>query len=405
MMDAAAIRREAQGQASTMVHRLGVLVGTESPPGAPGQLAACADLLDEWGSAALGRPARRVVVDGVVHLLWPARDQRVLLIGHYDTVWPAGTIDDWPFRVAGPIATGPGVCDMKSGIVQMITALALLPDTSRVGLLLTGDEESGSPTSRALIEQQAGRSRAVLVGEPATEDGALKIARKGGSVYRIAVHGRAAHAGVEPHRGVNAAVELAHQVLAVRALAADGTSVTPTMLSGGRMTNQVPESAEFSVDVRAWTRDELHRVDRMIRAATPHLAGATVTVDGGVNRYPLPEQVALPLLEIARTVGRRMGLAPLDGAHAPGASDANFTGSLGVATLDGLGGVGGGAHARNEWVDVSQMPDRTALLAAMIADITGTTAIAATAGTTGTTDGHRTSTRTTTLRSTAIGDR
>ncbi|WP_199757728.1 M20/M25/M40 family metallo-hydrolase [Micromonospora sp. Llam0] len=369
MADLDKLRRAAGDQATEMVRRLGTLVAAESPPGAVRLLHDCADLLDTWGSEVLGRPARRIVRDGLPHLLWPAVDQQVLLLGHYDTVWPAGTVTDWPFTVSGPIATGPGVCDMKGGIVQLLGALALLPDPSRVGLLLTCDEESGSPTSRPLIEQQAGRSGVVLVGEPSSEDGGLKVARKGGSVYRITVQGRAAHAGVEPHRGVNAAVELAHQVLAVRSLAADGTTVTPTVLHGGVMTNQVPESAEFSVDVRAWTRDELHRVDRMIRALPARLADATLDVDGGVNRYPLPESVSVPLLEVAQRVGRRMGLPPLVGVRAPGASDANFTGSMGIPTLDGLGVVGGGSHARSEWADLSQMSDRTALLAAMIIDI------------------------------------
>ena len=280
--------------------------------------------------------------DGLPHLLWPADDQRVLLLGHYDTVWPEGTVRDWPFALTDGIATGPGVCDMKAGIVQMVTALSLLPDTSRVGVLLTCDEESGSPTSRPLIEQQARRSRAVLVGEPSTETGAVKVARKGGSMYEITIRGRAAHAGVEPHRGVNAAVELAHQVLAVRAFAAEGTSVTPTVLSAGSISNQVPESATFCVDVRAWTREELDRVDRLIHAMTPRLTDAALVVGGGINRYPLQEAVATPLLEIARRAGRELGLPPLEAAHAAGASDANFTGSLGVATLDGLGGVGGG---------------------------------------------------------------
>ncbi|MFV2018968.1 M20/M25/M40 family metallo-hydrolase [Micromonospora sp. LOL_023] len=369
MVDFSMIRRDAHAQASTMVRRLGELVTTESPPGVIANLRTCADLLDSWGSRVLSRPARRIIHDGLPHLLWPAADQQVLLIGHYDTVWPAGTVTDWPFVVEDAIATGPGVCDMKSGIVQLFTALSLLPDTSTVGLLLTCDEESGSPTSRPLIEHQARRSHAVLVAEPSTEHGALKVARKGGSVYQISVRGRAAHAGVEPHRGVNAAIELAHQLLAVREFAAAGTSVTPTTLRGGSMTNQVPESAEFFVDVRAWTSEELHRVDRMIRAITPRLPDAELVVSGGINRHPLPESAALPLLAIAARVGRELGLPAVTSVHAPGASDANFTGSLGVPTLDGLGGVGGGAHARTEWVDVSQMPDRAALLAGLIASI------------------------------------
>ncbi|GIG56627.1 glutamate carboxypeptidase [Longispora fulva] len=338
----------------------------ESPPEDPGRLTACADVLDRWGTAVLGRPAQRVMLDGLPHLLWPAADQRVLLLGHYDTVWPAGTHDGWPFALAGDRATGPGVADMKAGIVQMLTALELVGDTSRVGLLLTCDEETGSPASRPLIEEQAARSGAVLVGEPSTESGELKVARKGGSVYRITVHGRAAHAGVEPHRGINASVEAAFHVLAVREFAAEGTTVTPTMVTAGTMTNVVPEKAEFCVDVRAWTSAELDRVDGLIRGLSPRLPGARLTFEGGVNRYPLQHSVSGQLFELAQLAGKEMGLAPVDGVSAPGASDANFTGSLGVPTLCGLGGVGGGSHARDEWVDVSQMPDRAALLAGLV---------------------------------------
>ena len=351
-----------------MLDRLGELVSCESPLGSVPQLTACADLVAGWGRDVLGRPARRIVRDGIPHLLWSAPDQRVLLLGHFDTVWPLGTIRDWPFEVSGSTATGPGVCDMKAGIVQMFAALGLVADTARVGVLLTGDEESGSITSRALIERQARRSGTVLVCEASTPEGALKVARKGGSLYRLTVHGRAAHAGVEPHKGVNATIEVAQQILAVRALAStvDGTSVTPTVLSGGTTTNTVPETASLCVDVRAWSRDELDRVDRAIRSLTPVVDGATLTVDGGVNRYPLTPEVALPLLDLAQLVAKELGQTPPDGVHAPGASDGNFTGALGVPTLDGLGAVGGNAHARGEYVDVSMMSERTALLAGLV---------------------------------------
>lgn len=251
--------------AATLMDRLAELVTLESPPGGLGSLGRCADLLAGWGSAVLGRPPLRVVRDGLPHLLWPAEDQRVLLLGHFDTVWPQGTIRDWPFEVADGRATGPGVLDMKAGIVQMFAALAALPDTatSRAGVLLTCDEESGSVTSRALIDQEAVRSGAVLVCEAGAPDGRLKIARKGGSVYRLTARGRAAHAGVEPHLGINATVELAHHVLAVRSLAdpARGTSVTPTVVSGGTTSNTVPEYATLTIDIRSWTRSELERVD------------------------------------------------------------------------------------------------------------------------------------------------
>ncbi|MCG5449760.1 M20/M25/M40 family metallo-hydrolase [Micromonospora hortensis] len=352
-----------------MVDRLGTLVASESAPGSLPHLESCADLLTRWGEEALGRPARRVVIDGLPHLLWPAASQRVLLLGHFDTVFPVGTIRSRPFTVRNDVATGPGVCDMKGGIVQMFTALRLVADTSTVGVLLTCDEESGSVTSRPLIEREARRSGAVLVCEAATPDGHVKVARKGGSVYRLTVRGRAAHAGVEPRRGVNATVEVAHQVLTLGALgAADsgGTSVTPTLLSAGTTTNTVPERASLAVDVRAWTRDELERVDHAIRGLVPFLPEATLAVQGGINRYPMSPELARPLLELAQSTARQLGIPDLVGAHAAGASDGNFTAALGVPTLDGLGAVGGGAHAADEYVCVDRMPERTALLAGLV---------------------------------------
>ena len=354
--------------ADAVVDRLAELVALESPPGALGPLVRCADLLAEWGTAVLGRPPRRVLRDGLPHLLWPAEDQRVLLLGHFDTVWPEGTIRDWPFEVADGRATGPGVLDMKAGIVQMIAAIAALPDPSRIGVLLTCDEESGSITSRTLIEQEAVRSGAVLVCEAGTPDGRLKIARKGGSVYRLTARGRAAHAGVEPHLGINATVELAHHVLAVRSLAdpARGTSVTPTVVSGGTTSNTVPEHATLTIDIRSWTRSELERVDDALRAMIPRLDGAVLELSGGVNRYPLDPEVALPLLELAQSAAKELGLEPPTGAYAPGASDGNFTAGLGVPTLDGLGAVGAGAHARGEYVELAAIPERIRLLSGLV---------------------------------------
>jgi glutamate carboxypeptidase len=365
------LQRAADG-ATEMVDRLSELVSLESPPGSLPHLNTCADLLAEWGEAVLGRPARRVLRDGLPHLLWAAPDQRVLLLGHFDTVWSAGTLKQWPFTITGRSATGPGVCDMKAGIVQMFAALGMLEDTSRVGVLLTCDEETGSVTSRSLIEDEARRSGAVLVCEPSTPDGSLKIARKGGSVYKLTVRGRAAHAGVEPHRGINATIEVAHQILALGALAAptDGTSVTPTLLAAGTTTNTVPETATLSVDVRAWTGEELERVDAMLHKLSPQLAGAGLVLDGGINRYPLTATVSSPLLEIARSAAADLGLPLPEGAHAAGASDGNFTGALGVPTLDGLGAVGGGSHARSEYIDVSMMPERAALLSALVGRLT-----------------------------------
>ncbi len=346
--------------------RLKELVECESPSSEVALLDTCADLLTAWGDAILGRKARRIVHNGQPHLLWPARDQRILLLGHFDTVWPAGTLAGWPFTVTGGIATGPGVCDMKGGIVQMFEALSRLADPERVGVLLTSDEETGSTTSRALIEREALRSGAVLVLEPSTPAGELKVARRGGALFRLTANGRAAHAGVEPEKGVNATIELAHQVLALQGLSSVATSVTPTVIAGGTGNNVVPESATVNVDVRAWTRAELDRIDRTIRALRPHLAGATLTIGGGVNRYPMEEKTGRGLLETAREVAKELGLPPPEGVHAPGASDGNFTGALGVPTLDGLGSVGGHAHARGEYIEIGPMAERVALLAGLI---------------------------------------
>ncbi|GAA0363794.1 M20 family metallopeptidase [Micromonospora gifhornensis] len=363
------LRHAADRLQADMVDQLGTLVAYESAPGSLPHLESCADLLARWGTEVLGRPAQRVVLDGLPHLLWPAVDQRVLLLGHFDTVFPIGTTETRPFTVRGNVATGPGVCDMKAGIVQMFAALRLVEDTSTVGVLLTCDEESGSVTSRPLIEREARRSGAVLVCEAATPEGHVKVARKGGSVYHLTILGRAAHAGVEPQRGINATVEVAHQVLALGALGtADsaGTSVTPTLLSAGTTTNTVPESASLAVDVRAWSKAELERVDHAIRRLQPHLSEATLTVCGGINRYPMPAELAQPLLEMARSTALALGIPELVGAYAAGASDGNFTAALGVPTLDGLGAVGGGAHSADEYVCLDRMPERTALLAGLV---------------------------------------
>ncbi|GAA2050191.1 M20 family metallopeptidase [Catenulispora yoronensis] len=356
-----------------LVARLRELVELETPVGSAAHLVVGAEVLAEWGAGVLGRVPEWVVVDGLPHLVWPAVEQRVLLLGHFDTVWPAGTLGEWPFEVAGAVATGPGVVDMKSGIVVMMAAMALVADTSRVGLLLTCDEESGSVGSRALIEREARRSGAVLVGEPANPDGALKVARKGGSAYRLTVHGRAAHAGVEPHLGVNASVEAAHQVLAVKAFADEGaqTTVTPTALTSGTTSNTVPETATLAIDVRAWSTAELARVDGLIRALSARVEGASLSLDGGFSRHPLSVESSRGLFEVARGAAAELGMVLPAGAWAPGASDANFAAAVGAPTLDGLGGVGGGSHSRGEYVDVGQLAPRARLVARMVERLTG----------------------------------
>ena len=362
------LRETARRRADVMVDRLAKLVSCESPSGALHALERCADLLTAWGDDALGRPVERIECDGMPHLRWRAPDPTVLVLGHFDTVWPLGTVTDWPMTVRDGVASGPGVFDMKAGIVQALTAMELAADRSKISLVLTCDEETGSVTSRSLIEDEARRVKAVLVCEPSADGGAVKVARKGVAGYRVVVKGRAAHSGLEPELGVNAGIELAHQVLALEALSApaDGTTVTPTLLTAGITTNMVPEVASVYVDVRAWTRSELDRVDAGIRLLAPRLPGATLAVDGHVNRYPLESAVAFPLLDVAQAAARDIGLPPPDGVRSGGGSDGNLTAAIGVPTLDGLGAVGAHPHARGEWVDVTAMPDRAAFLAALI---------------------------------------
>ncbi len=351
---------------------LAELVSCESPSAETTALSRCAALLDDMGTEAFGRPAERLTAGGRPHLLWPAAAPRpALILGHFDTVWPLGTLGDWPFTVTDGIASGPGVFDMKAGIVQALAAIMLLDHKDSVSLLLTSDEEVGSPSSRTLIEDQARGAAAVLVCEPSADGGAVKIARKGVGGYQVSVGGRAAHAGLEPQLGVNAGIELAHQVLALAGIADPdaGTTVTPTTLVAGTTMNTVPEAASLAVDVRAWTAAELERVDQGIRRAAPHVAGAAVTVTGGINRYPLEADAARELYELARRAAGDIGIEPPAGVRSGGGSDGNLTAAIGVPTLDGLGAVGGRPHARDEHTDVRLMPDRAALLAALIGRI------------------------------------
>lgn len=356
----------AEAKLPTMVDRLRGLVTCESPSNDPHQLEACAALLQPWLSAALDRPVSLKEVEGNVHLLAESPNPKVLILGHFDTVWPVGTIAEWPFSITDGIASGPGTFDMKAGIVQAITAIELLADSSHVSVLLTSDEEVGSATSRRLIEEQARKAGAVLVCEPSADGGAVKTGRKGIANYRVEVTGKAAHAGLEPELGVNASVELAHQILAVSALANGETSVTPTVMTAGTTVNTVPEAAWCAVDARSWTTADLERVDRAMFALAPHLPDAAVTVTGGIDRPPFEEPIARGLYAETIAAANDLGLRPPPAVRSGGGSDGNLTAAIGVPTLDGLGAVGGHPHARNEHVEVSAMPERAALLAALL---------------------------------------
>jgi glutamate carboxypeptidase len=342
------------------------LIECESPSIDLAAVARSAEVVARVGTARLGAAPERIVLDGRTHLRWRlgTGPSRVLLLGHHDTVWPLGTLADHPCTVEDGILRGPGCFDMKAGLVMAFHAAAGLDG---VTLLVTGDEELGSPSSRGLIEQEARAATAALVLE-ASADGALKTERKGVSLYEVRVAGRAAHAGLEPDRGVNATLELAHQVLAVSALAdrEAGTTVTPTAARAGTTTNTVPAEGTFAVDVRAATVAEQDRVDRAIRALRPTVPGARVETTGGPNRPPLEAAASAPLYALLCRIAASRELPEPARAAVGGASDGNLTAGAGTPTLDGLGAVGGGAHATDEHVLVEEMPARTTLLRALV---------------------------------------
>ncbi|MFG2227763.1 M20 family metallopeptidase [Streptomyces sp. NPDC048644] len=345
------------------------LVRCESPSSDHEAVARSADAVATLGHRLLATKPERLVVDGCTHLRWRfGGAPRVLLLGHHDTVWPEGTLEKHPYAVRDGVLRGPGCFDMKAGVVMALHAAAVAGTPAGLSILITGDEEIGSPTSRRLIEEEARGCDAVFVLEASADGGALKCRRKGVSLYRIDVDGRAAHAGLEPEKGVNAAVEIAHQILAVAALAdaGRGTTVVPTALSAGTTTNTVPAHAGMAVDVRVWDEAEQQRVDDALRGLRPVLTGSRIRISGGINRPPLQATASSVLFDLAASRAAELGLGTLTAAAVGGASDGNFTAGLGIPTLDGLGAVGGGAHADDEHVIVAELPRRTALLGALI---------------------------------------
>jgi glutamate carboxypeptidase len=301
----------------------------------------------------------------------------LLLLGHFDTVWPLGTLATMPFRVEGGRAYGPGVLDMKAGIVMMMFALRALGSMSGDGhrpvvVLLDTDEEVGSETGRPIVEATARGCEAVLVLEPAQGvQGHLKTARKGVGGFTIRVRGRAAHAGVDFEKGHSAIVELARQVLEVAKFTdlSRGITVNPGVIQGGTRTNVVAAEARAEVDVRivrAGDALELEQKFAALRAFDPECA---LQVNGGVNRPPMERtEGTLRLFGIAREHAGKLGLA-LGESATGGGSDGNFTSALGIPTLDGLGAVGEGAHAAHESIVMEELPRRTALLASLLASI------------------------------------
>ena len=352
-----------------MIDDLRLLVEVESPSHDVDALTESAHVVAAMIERHLGSPATLVESQVGPHVHWSGGgDPKVLILGHHDTVFPLGTLAARPFQVADGRATGPGVFDMLAGIVQALHGLARLDDLSGVELLFSSDEEVGSHASRELIEQRAQACGAVLVLEPSADGGVLKTGRKGCGTFEVVVRGRAAHAGLEPERGINALVEASHQVLAINQLGRPelGTTVTPTVASAGTADNVVPAQARLRVDVRVESADERHRVETEMAALTPVVAHAELSVTGSIGRPPMPESASADLMPLAQQIDPE-----ISGAAVGGGSDGNFTAALGVPTLDGLGAVGGGAHADHEFVVVDTMPTRARLVAGIVAALGG----------------------------------
>jgi glutamate carboxypeptidase len=303
-------------------------------------------------------------------------EKPVLLLCHYDTVWPLGTIEKQPYQVEEDKAFGPGIYDMKASHVMAEFALRGIIELGLqlprpVDVLFTSDEEIGSPTSRDLIEEQAANSEYVLVLEPPTAEGALKTARKGVGGYTLQVEGRAAHAGSQPELGISAINELAHQIIYLQNLAdlERGTTINVGVVKGGTRSNVIAAHAEAVIDLRVWTPQEAERIENALRGLQPAASGVEIEIHGEINRPPMVRTEAIiDLFRRVQQVGEKLGLELEEGSTG-GGSDGNFTAAMGVTTLDGLGAMGDGAHAVHEHILISHLAVRTGLLAAILAEL------------------------------------
>ena len=353
------------------------LARLESPTGDKAAVDVCGRELQRRMEAIGGTVTRLAQAKAGDHLRaeFGRGGSQVLLLGHFDTVWPVGQLDRMPLEFRDGRLYGPGVFDMKAGIaLGLLAARAVLeasPAAGRIVMLWTSDEERRSRTSRALIEEEARRSRAALVLEPGLPGGGVKTARKGCAEFRIAVHGVAAHAGVEPDKGASAVHELAAQVVdlqRVRDLSPD-VSLNVGTMTGGTLPNVVAEEAHAVVDARVASAADMARVIDLVRDRTPTVPGTRIEVTGGFDRPPLERTAAVArLYEKARDIAGGLGRDLPEGATG-GGSDGNFTAAVGTPTLDGLGAVGAGPHALHEHIEVDSLPWRAALVAGLAADV------------------------------------
>jgi glutamate carboxypeptidase len=356
---------------TAMLAALEHLVVAESPSFDKARCDACADRVTELFLQRTGASAvRHQRHDRGDHLEIRIGDgpEPIMLLCHHDTVWPEATLARLPFRVDGDRVTGPGSYDMKAGIVEAAFALEAAKPKRPVIVLSTSDEEIGSASSRALIEETARHAVAVLVLEPAASGGAIKTARKGIADFILEVDGRAAHAGVEPEKGISAIEEMAHQVLALKALSdpTNGTTINVGVVVAGTRPNVVAAHARAEIDVRFTRASEAERVVRAINDLQPKLAGARLRVSGGVDRPPMERSAGtVRLAQLAQRLAAEVGFQ-LAETSTGGGSDGNFTAAIGIPTLDGLGPDGGGAHADSEHLLIRSWVDRTELLRRLI---------------------------------------
>jgi glutamate carboxypeptidase len=351
------------------------LVRLESPTGDAAAINRCGAVLERRLVELGGRVRRLPHLAAGDHLRaeFGSGRRRVLILGHLDTVWPVGTLSGRPIRHDDGRMFGPGVFDMKAGLglaMLAVKALALGPDgvPGRIVMLTTSDEETGSATSRIAIEEEARQSEAVLVLEPSLPGGALKTSRKGCGEFQLRVDGVAAHAGIEPERGASAISELVRQIAAVEAMhdPGQGTTVNVGVIRGGSRPNVVAAEAEAVIDVRVATSAAAARITLALGSLLPRDPRTRLTLSGGIDRRPLertPGVVAL--FQYAQAVAADLGRNLGEGGTG-GGSDGNLTAALGVPTLDGLGAIGGGAHAIDEYVTVRDLPWRAALIAGLL---------------------------------------
>ena len=360
-----------------MIQDLKDLVECESPSGNTVLLNACADKVseiilkrtDQKAASILLKDGSRIISSSV-----GGKEEKgsILVLCHYDTVFPVGTIKINPFSTDGGKAKGPGVLDMKAGIVQGIWAARFLAENNlseaKIMFLFTPDEETGSMLSRGFIEDAGRNSGLVIVLEP-SENGNIKTGRKGVGTYDIEITGRASHAGLHPEDGINAIVEIAGIITRINGFQdiSKGTTINVGIISGGTATNVVPDHASIGVDVRVSNMIEAKRVDDALRNLKPSNPEARITVSGGINRLPMiKNEKTQAVLETVRKMGKTIGLV-IEDVSVGGGSDANILSQFGMAILDGMGAAGSGAHSSSEYVDISSIPSRTALLAIVLA--------------------------------------